>query len=506
MTDSIDFLRRRAKLLKRDFLRGDQPARTRVHAVFPDAVALRHTEALHVVAREKGAVSWPQLKLSIEIASLDRPARADRLKHALFVGQDRAVATLLEADPTLPSENFGLVCATYDIETVRRTLAENPNAATCIVGVRSPLLHLAFSKYFKARPDLEDAMIAVAEALVTAGADLNDSYPAEPGSEHGLSALYGALGHAGNLRLAEWLLERGADPNDHESLYHATELGHVDGLRLLMRHGVKTAGTNALLRSLDFDDIEATRMLLEYGADPNEKVPEHPSGQPVDTIPSLHQAARRGRDGRYVPLLLEQGADGQARWKGHSAYALACMYGNAAFAAALTEHGLEEPLDAVEGALAQCARGQVPRGRPLSVHAISDEARMILTRIILQEDSLTHSRCLVEAGLDPNTTDEMGMTPLHLAGWAGLPDHMAWLLGLDPDLAHVNGFGGDLVGSIVHGSQNRLDIDRRDHARCAALALEAGARMSRNDISGALNEDVAAVLAEWAEAHPGSVS
>jgi len=314
------------------------------------------------------------------------------------------------------------------------------------------------------------------------------------------------LGHAGNLRLAEWLLERGANPNDNESLYHATELGHAEGLRLLMRHDVETKGTNALLRSLDFDDIEATRLLLDYGADPNERVPEHPSVQPVETIPALHQAARRRRDGRYVALLLAHGADGLARWNGHSAYALARMYGNAGFAEALTEHGLETPLDAVETALAACAREEVPPGRPLALRALSDEARMILTRIILNEDDLRHAQCLVEAGLDPNVADEMGMTPLHLAGWAGLPEHMAWLLGLDPDLKHVNDFGGDLIGSIIHGSAHRLDVDRRDHPRCAELALQAGARLSRTAVARVLHEDVAAVLADWADAHPDAIT
>lgn len=506
MTDSIDFLRRMAKLLKRDFARGDGQARERVHAVFPNANTLRHTQALHVVARERGALSWPQLKLSLEIALLGRAERADRLKHALFVGQDRAVAALLEADPSLPMENFGLVCATYDIESVTQTLANDPNAATRLVGVRSPLLHLAFSKHFRARPDLADNMIAVAEALVAAGADVNDSYPTEPGSEHGLSALYGALGHAGNLRLAEWLLERGANPNDNESLYHATELGHAEGLRLLMRYRVETRGTNALLRSLDFDDIEATRLLLDYGADPNENPPEHPSGQPVDTIPALHQAARRGRDGRYVSLLLAHGADGRARWKGHSAFALACMYGNAGFAEALSEHGLETPLDAIESALAACAWGRTPSGQPLSGVPLSDETRMILTRIILNEAGLRHAQCLVEAGLDPNVTDEMGMTPLHLAGWAGLSEQLSWLLGLEPDLEHVNGFGGDLIGSIVHGSENRPEVDGRDHARCAELALAAGARLTRAAVARSLNEDVAAVLADWADAHPDTIA
>ena len=52
-------------------------------------------------------------------------------------------------------------------------------------------------------------MLAVAEALLAAGADVNDSYPYQ-GEDHApLSALYGAIGHAGNMVLAEWLLAMG---------------------------------------------------------------------------------------------------------------------------------------------------------------------------------------------------------------------------------------------------------------------------------------------------------
>jgi len=506
MTDKLPYLRRMAKLLRRDLARNDADAVRRVASVFPDKTTLTHAEALHVVARERGAASWPQLKLSLEIAAMDREARAERLKRALFLGQAHAVQQLVDADPDLPADNFGLLCATYDIAGVRRVLGEDPSAATRVVGVRSPMLHLAFSQHFKAHPDLETDMIAIAEALVANGADVNDSYPAEPGSDHRLTAIYGALGHAGNLALAAWLLDRGADPNDDETLYHATELGHVEGLRLLMAHGVETKGTNALLRMIEFDDIEGTRLLLAYGADPNEHTPFHPSEQPVDSMPALHQAARSRRDGRYVPLLLDHGAVGDALWQGHSAYALARMYGNDSFAEALAARGLKTPLDPVETVLASCADGETPAGAPLRSLAMSDEASRILTRVILHEDGLDHAKRLVAAGIDSNQPDEMGMTPLQEAGWAGLPDHLAWLLGLDPDLEHINGFGGDLIGTIVHGSENRLDVARRDHPSCARLALQAGAKLKRGDIEHALNEDVAAVLWDWAEEHPDRVA
>ena len=437
---------------------------------------------------------------------MDREARAERLKIALYLGQNWVVEDLLQADPELPGHNLGLSCAIYDVERVRRVLDRDPAAATRIVGIRTPILHLAFSRHHRSPSASADAMIAIAEALTAAGADVNDSYPAEPGSEHRLSALYGALGHAGNLPLAEWLLDHGADPDDNESLYHATELGHLDGVRLLMRHGVKTRGTNALARMLDFDNLDGARLMLDYGADPNEAVLDHPSGQPIDTIPALHQAARRGRDGRFATLLLDHGADASAKWHGHTPYALARIYGNGSFAEALRSAGHGSELSAVEALLSACAEGDVPAGRPLAAMPLDEEERRILTRVILWEDRLDHAKALVAAGIDPSVPEEMDMPPLHLAGWAGLTEHVAWLLTLDPDLTHVNAYGGDIVGTIVHGSENRLDAAERDHIGCARLVLEAGAPLRRSDVEGAMDEDLSAFLRDWATEHPGQVN
>ncbi len=120
----------------------------------------------------------------------------------------------------------------------------------------------------------------------------------------------------------------------------------------------------------------------------------------------------------------------------------------------------------------------------------------------MRENGLAHARALVEAGLDPSQTDEMGMPPLHIAGWAGLPGHVAWLLTLAPDLTHVNGYGGDIVGTIIHGSENQPDAGTRDHVACMRLVLEAGAVLKRAEIRRAMNEAMVAFLLDWAEAHP----
>ncbi|MEM9592017.1 MAG: ankyrin repeat domain-containing protein, partial [Pseudomonadota bacterium] len=130
---------------------------------------------------------------------------------------------------------------------------------------------------------------------------------------------------------------------------------------------------------------------------------------------------------------------------------------------------------------------------------------LILTRVILWEEALDHAKALVAAGIDPNVADEMNMTPLHLAAWAGLPEQTAWLLTLSPDLSHVNSYGGDLIGTIIHGSENRLDTEVRDHVACARLAFDAGARLRQADLDGAMDETMVAFLTDWAEAHPDRI-
>ncbi len=504
MTISIDRLRREAKALKADFSAGDADAAARVHAVFPGADAMKRADALHVLAREQGFKSWPKLKLAAEIIGMDRAARADRLKIALFYGQDWQVSQLLASDPELWSENFGLKVAIYRIDEVRADLERDPEIVHRKVGPRLPILHLAFSQHWRSLPDGAAKSVAMAELLVAAGADVNDSYPAEPGSEHGLSVLYGALGHAGNMELARWLLEQGADPNDNESLYHATELGHADGLRLLLAHGAQTKGTNALLRAMDFDNLEMVEVLLEAGADPNEGVGDHPSGQPATVIPGLHQAARRMGSAEIAEALIAHGADGTTIYNGHTAYAIARMRGNHAVARVMEAHGQDTPLEEVERLLARVAEGR-PVDARIDWGGLSDEASRLVHRLLGFEDTLDHVKRLIDIGYDPNWVDEQDMPAIHVAGWHGLAEAVEYLLGWNPDLEVKNMYGGDLMGTIIHGAEFCPDRDRRDYQRAALAALGAGSKLHQYDVDHCGVEDLASLLQDWAEAHPEQV-
>ncbi|MEO0912589.1 MAG: ankyrin repeat domain-containing protein [Pseudomonadota bacterium] len=344
MTSEIEAHRGAAKALKKAYLAGEPAARERVRA-FVDKLEIRHADILHVIAREAGHSSWPKLKHSLELNTLSRDERAERLKIALHRGWAWMIDEMLAQDPTLPAHNLGLQIALYDVDAVNSALERDRNAATRIIGIRSPILHLAFSRYHKQAPERAGDIIAIAERLVAAGADVNDGYPFEPGSEHLLSALYGALAHANNIPLARWLLEHGASPDDNESLYHSTELGHTEGLKLLLEFNAKTSGTNALPRAIDFNDPEMVRLLLEAGANPDEAVLDHPSGEAMDTIPGLHQAARRWASAEIATLLLDHGANPRGLWHGHTPYATARIFGNAEIAALLESRGLATSLD-----------------------------------------------------------------------------------------------------------------------------------------------------------------
>lgn len=500
---SLEHLRRQAKALKKAFVAGDADAVARVAQVLPEARELPHSSALHVIAREAGYDSWPKLKFQLETQSMDRAAKAEQLKLALFQGAQWRVDKLLSEVPDLADDHFGLLCALYRVDQVRAWLARDPDVVTrTLQGPRRPILHLAFSRYFQTHPEDEADMLATAELLLAAGADVNDGYPSEPGSPHMLSALYGAIGHGNNMALGQWLLDHGANPNDNESLYHATELGHLDGLRLLLAAGAEAKGTNALLRALDFNNREMVALLLAHGADANEFDDTPVGGEEPWVMPALHQAARRMVDGDIVRLLLAHGADPRRVYDGCTAYGFARVFGNQALARAIEESGHTPELTAAEVLLAKAADGHHAEGGRIEPEELPREYKTLIRSILHLPGRMEHVKRLVALGLDPEEPDREGLTALHVAGWEGLPEMMSYLLSLNPDLEHRNNYGGNITTTILHGAEHCLARDERDHAACLKMVLDLGLPLGRNVFDFTQNEDVMRVMQDWVEAHP----
>ncbi|MCG6885161.1 MAG: ankyrin repeat domain-containing protein [Silicimonas sp.] len=499
---SIKQLRRDAKSLRKAFEAGDALARQRVEAAGPrdELSGLKHADFLHVIARERGFRSWPRLIFSVEALGMDRAEKRQRMIVALFHGQAWRVEQLLEADPDLAEGDFHLACALYDRAAVEAALRDDAGLAIAVASDRRPIVWLAASRRFQTRPDLEADMLAIAGLLLAHGADVNDGVQWAEG--HMLSALYLAIGAGDNMALGRWLLEHGADPNDNESLYHATELGHHEGLKLLLAHGAKPNGTNALLRAMDFDDVAAVRMLLAAGADPDEFDGSDVGGERPWVYPALHQAARRMCSREMVDVLLDGGADPARVHDGMTAYALARAYGNQAVSGALEARGVATALSPVEAALSRVAEGEAV---PLDPEALPEAVRHILREMLHIPGRLEHVKQLVEAGLPFDTPDPEGLTPVQVAGWVGLPEVMGYFLSLGPDLTHVNGYGGTLLSTIIHGSENNPTREGRDYEGCLRLALEAGVALPRRAAQFAGDLALAAFLEDWAEAHPEQV-
>lgn len=433
---------------------------------------------------------------------VDDETPAGRLKRALFFGQHDVVEAVLRDHPQAAHEDFGLECALYDVEAVTARIARDPGIATRLVGPRRPILHLAFSRHIHGMGD-QAAMIGVGEALRRAGADVNDGYEMRPGSGQVQSALYGAIGHGKNMALARWLLAKGADPNDGESLYHACELGHLDGVSMLLASGARPEGTNALARMLDFNDPRGVQLLLGAGADPNEGAKPAASGGSSHAIPAMHQAARRMCSREVGELLLAYGADGTAPFMGHSAFAFARMMGNDAIAELLREVEQDPKLDPVEEVFAGAARGEVLE--EVAALEMTPEQRRLMCRVVAYDDRLAHVKALVGIGVNPDWPEEMEMPAIHVAGWEGQADIVAYLIAFEPDLSARNSYGGDLMGTIIHGAEACPARGRRDHLGCARIVLEAGAPLHGHDIKNCANPEMRDFLRGWAAAHPERV-
>lgn len=509
---SIEQLRRDAKALKKAYEAGEAHARSRIASAAPrpDGTDLKHSDFLHVIARENSFASWPSLKLAVDMLGMDVAAKRQRLKIAVHHGQFKVVEQLLADTPTLADGDLGLEIALYRREAVEAALQTEPGRATEILGMAPPLIHLAHSRMIKLWPEREADMLAIAELLLANGADVNFGSPAYEGSEHLLSPLYFAIGHSDNMVLGRWLLEHGADPNDNESLYHSTELGHHDGLRMLLEHNADPTGTNAMLRAMDFHDLEAVQMLLDAGALADEYNDAPVGGELPIVVPALHQAARRMCGSDMANVLLDAGADPTRQFEGSSAYGYARVFGNAAVAQAIEARGFSVDLTPEEILLAKAADGGELDGETINPEILPKAYQNIIRMILHLPDAkgygkLDHVKRLVMLGLDYDRPDGDGLTPVQLAGWEGLPDEMAYLLSLKPDLNHINGYGGTLLGTIVHGSENCPMRAERDHVSCLRLALNEGIGLPRRAAELAGEDAVAAFLADWAQAHPEQV-
>jgi ankyrin repeat protein len=179
-------------------------------------------------------------------------------------------------------------------------------------------------------------------------------------------------------------------------VFEAAALGDIVELRRLLTESPELANArrdhcDGTLLHAARENVEAARLLIEFGADVNAI-----DGERQRLMP-LHGRAEHG-DVEMVELLLEHGAD---------IHAVSCM---------------STPLHCVVGGFQ---------------HTPPDRWREIAER-------------LVEAGADVNAGGDSDWTPLHHAAWRNHIAAVAWLLEQGADKSRVNQYGSTPLGTAQY--------------------------------------------------------
>jgi hypothetical protein len=290
--------------------------------------SLKHADALLVVARSYGFASWPALRATLDVIGrftrsphqkrADASHAADEflmLACLTYGGDDPArwerARLMLEERPELARHSIYTAAAVGDVEVTRRMLGADPGLANRQGGPHrwEPLLYLAYSRV--ASTVAEHSTGEVARLLLGAGGDPNAGV-LWGGLTSPFTVLAGVFGegeggqppHRDGPALAELLLTAGADANDSQTLYNCGLRPEGDShLRLLLRYGLgrgdggvwhrrlgPTHPTPAqllqdeLIKAAQHGAVDRARLLLRHGADPRGVGTAHPVFGGLDAL------------------------------------------------------------------------------------------------------------------------------------------------------------------------------------------------------------------------------
>jgi ankyrin repeat protein len=194
--------------------------------------------------------------------------------------------------------------------------------------------------------------VSTARVLLDAGASPNTGWYERWNNQDVFeSALYGAAGAAHHPGVTRLLLEYGADPNDGETPYHAPEGYDNTVLQILLESGkVDERGRSWILaRKADWHDYEGMKLALDHGANPN-FIPHWGRS-------ALQHAVQRDNRIENIRLLLERGADpllGNSQ-DGRSSVVVAARRGRGDVLSLIRELGVDLGFIGVDRLIAACA-------------------------------------------------------------------------------------------------------------------------------------------------------
>jgi ankyrin repeat protein len=420
---------------------------------------------------------------------------------------DRA-EEMLAAHPGLASSDIHTAAVLGDADAVRRFLELDRANATAKAEPHGgdPLVYLCLSKYLRLDRTRSDGFLRAATALLDAGGDPNTGFWTTGQYPELETALYGAAGVAHHAGLTRLLLERGADPNDGEAVYHSPETYDSDAMKLLVGTGKITPDNLSLMliRKHDWHDHDGAKWLLEHGADPNLK--RSRGWRPI------HHALVRDNSLEIIALLLDHGADPRLAEDGLTAFARAAREGRGDVLELFERRGIPIELHGVDRLIASCARGDaasvraIADGNPDLVEEVRAMGGDLLARFA-GTDNLPGVGHLLDLGVDvaaPFTAGDgyfdepTNSLAIHVAAWRARPAILKLLIARGSPVDRPDAKGRTPLALAVKACVDSYWTERRSPESVDAL-LRAGASASGVPVPSGYRE-VDELLLHWGAA------
>jgi len=379
------------------------------------------SDAQLVLAREHGYESWPEFAKQIETLRVIRALGDLRDPVHTFIevavvdrhgwhgsGTVEHAEMIRSRYPNVSTANIYSASVLGDTTTVRAFLARDPSLATAKGGPHGwdAITYLCFSRYLRIDTARSESLVDSARALLEAGANANTGWteyidtPPRPLHE---AAIYGAAGVARHAELTRLLLKYGADPNDEETPYHVPETYDNTVLQVLLDSGRfnETSLATLAARKCDWHDEKGLKLILDHGVNPNFRT--------IWKFTPFQQSIRRDNGLVMIEALLDHGADPllSNELDGRNAFQMAAWYGRGDILATLERRGFGIRLEGLDQLVASCARGDLEGTRSLA-----SQNPGLLTQLFAMEGTLLAHfaganndagvRCLLALGVSSN--------------------------------------------------------------------------------------------------------